>query len=191
MSSPEPNLLTPREYLALQRKSETRSEYIARRTIALPRSNMRHGLINGNLFRELSSPLRGRAGQAHAAALRIKVSATEMYAYPDIVALCAKPLLEDEHLDTLLNPSVIVEVLSDSTELHDRGEKFANYRRIDSLREYVLVSQERICIELYRRDADKWIFSEVSGPDAVLHLVSIDCHVPVSTIYEKVDFSLT
>lgn len=90
MSSPEPNLLTPREYLALEQKSETRSEYIARRMVALPRSNMRHGLINGNLFRELSSQLRGRAGQAHAAALRIKVSATEMYAYPDIVALCAK-----------------------------------------------------------------------------------------------------
>lgn len=189
MSSPEPNLLTPSEYLAIERKSQTRSEYIPRRMVALPRSGRRHSLINGNLFREISSQLRGRAGEAHAIGLRIKVSATEMYAYPDIVALCAKPLFEDEHLDTLLNPSMIVEVLSDATEAHDRGEKFANYRRIDSLREYVLVSQDEMLIEHFRRPADAWILSDVSGPDAVLHLVSIDCHVPVSTIYEKVDFS--
>src|SRR5712672_2848017 len=144
MSSQEPTLLTPREYLALERKSETRSEYSGRRMVTLPRSNWRHGLITGNLFREISSQLRGRAGEAHASGLRIKVGATEMYAYPDIVALCAKPLLEDEHLDTLLNPSVIVEVLSDATEAYDRGEKFANYRRIDSLYEYVLISQNEI-----------------------------------------------
>jgi Uma2 family endonuclease len=109
------------------------------------------------------------------------------YTYSDVVALCGEPELEDEYLDTLLNPSVIIEVLSDSTEAYDRGEKFANYRRIDSLREYVLVSQNKVRIEHYRREADKWALSEVSGPDAILHLESIDCHVPVSTIYEKVD----
>jgi Uma2 family endonuclease len=188
MSSPEPNLLTPGEYLALERKSQTRSEYIPWRMIALPQSGRRHSLINGNLFRELSSQLRGRAGEAHVAGLRVKVSATEMYAYPDIVALCAKPLFEDEHCDTLLNPAVIIEVLSDSTELYDRGEKFAHYREIDSLREYVLVSQDGTHIEHFRRPADSWILSDVDGPDAVLHLVSIDYHVALSRIYEKVDF---
>ena len=98
MSSPEPNLLPPSEYLELERRSETRSEYIPRRMVALPQSGRRRSLIAGNLFRELSSQLRGRACEAHASGLRLKVSATEMYAYPDIVALCAKPQIEDEHM---------------------------------------------------------------------------------------------
>jgi Uma2 family endonuclease len=118
----------------------------------------------------------------------LKVSSTGLYTYPDIIALCGKPELEDAHCDTLLNPSVIIEVLSDSSEAYDRGEKFAHYRRLDSLSEYILISQKKIGVEHYRRDADEWILSEVGGTDAVLHLESIDCHVPVSTIYEKVDF---
>jgi len=188
MSLPEPSLLTPEEYLDIERKSEIRSEYINGRMIAMSGASWRHSIVSGNLFRELSSQLRGRACEAHTNDLRVKVSPTGMYTYPDIVALCGEAELEDEHLDTLLNPSVIIEVLSDSTEAYDRGEKFAHYRRIDTLREYVLVSQNKIRIEHYRRDADQWILSEVSGPDAALHLESIDCHVPVSTIYEKVDF---
>ncbi len=188
MSLPEPSLLTPEEYLDIERKSEIRSEYINGRMIAMSGASWRHSIVGGNLFRELSSQLRGRACEAHTNDLRVKVSPTGMYTYPDIVALCGKAELEDEHLDTLLNPAVIIEVLSDSTEAYDRGEKFAHYRRIDSLREYVLVSQNKIRIEHYRRDADRWILSEVSGPDAVLHLESIDCHVAVSTIYEKVEF---
>ncbi|HXH95512.1 MAG TPA: Uma2 family endonuclease [Thermoanaerobaculia bacterium] len=188
MSLPEPSLLTPEEYLDIERKSEIRSEYINGRMIAMWGASWRHSIVSGNLFRELSSQLRGKACEAHTNDLRVKVSPTGMYTYPDIVALCGEAELEDEHLDTLLNPSVIIEVLSDSTEAYDRGEKFAHYRRIDSLREYVLVSQNKIRIELFRRDADQWIFSEVTGPDAVLHLESIDCHVAVSTIYEKVEF---
>jgi Uma2 family endonuclease len=188
MSLPEPSLLTPEEYLDIERKSKIRSEYIAGQMVAMSGASLRHALIAGNLYRELSAQMRERACTAYTADLRVKVSPTGMYTYPDIVALCGKPEIEDEHLDTLLNPAVIVEVLSDSTEAYDRGEKFAHYRRIDSLREYVLVSQNKIRIEHYRRDDDEWILSEVSGPDAVLHLESIDCHVAVSAIYEKVEF---
>lgn len=188
MSLPQPSLLTPQEYLDLERKSEIRSEYIAGEMFAMSGASRRHGLIAGNFFRELSSQLRDKACEAHKSDLRVKVSPTGMYTYPDIVALCGEPEIEDEHVDTLLNPSVIIEVLSDSTEAYDRGEKFAHYRRIDSLREYVLVSQNKIRVEHYRRDGDEWILSEVSGPEAILHLESIDCHVPVSTIYEKVEF---
>jgi Uma2 family endonuclease len=188
MSLPQSTLLTPQEYLDLERKSEIRSEYIDGEMVAMSGASLRHALIAGNLYRELSSQMRERACTAYAADLRVKVSPTGMYTYPDIVALCEKPELEDEQLDTLLNPAVIIEVLSDSTEAYDRGKKFAHYRRIDSLREYVLVSQNEIRIEYFVRAADRWILSEVSGPDAVLHLESIDCHVPVSTIYEKVEF---
>ena len=97
--------------------------------------------------------------------------------------------LEDEYLDTLLNPTVIVEVLSESTEAYDRGEKFAQYRRLESLREYVLVAQDKIRIEHFLRRGDEWILSEVSGPEATLDLSSIDCHIPLASIYEKVDFN--
>jgi Uma2 family endonuclease len=189
MSSPNPGLLSPREYLDLERKSEFRSEYIAGRMYAMSGASRRHSLIAGNFYRELSSQLRGRTCEAHMADLRVKVDPTGLYTYPDIVAICGDVRLEDEHFDTLLNPTVIVEVLSDSTEAYDRGEKFAHYRRLDSLREYVLVAQDKIRIEHYLRQGDAWIFSEISGSDATLDLESIDCHVSLSAIYEKVDFT--
>jgi Uma2 family endonuclease len=188
MLSPKPSLLTPGEYLELERKSELRSEYIAGRMYAMTGASRRHGLIAGNFFRELSSQLRTKACEAYMNDLRVKVSPTGMYTYPDIVAVCGEVLLEDDHFDTLLNPTVIVEVLSESTEAYDRGEKFAHYRRLDTLREYVLVAQDKIRVEHFRREGEEWILSEVSGPDATLHLGSIECDIALSAIYEKVEF---
>lgn len=188
MSSPKPSLLTPGEYLELERKAEIRSEYIAGRMFAMSGASRRHGLIAGNLFREISSQLRGRDCEAQINDMRVKVSPTGMYTYPDIVAVCGEARFEDAHTDTLLNPTVIVEVLSESTEAYDRGEKFAHYRRLETLREYVLVAQDKIRIEHFRREGEEWILSEVSGSDATLHLGSIDCHVGVAAVYEKVNF---
>jgi len=122
--------------------------------------------------------------------MRVKVSPTGMYTYPDVVALCGEPQLEDTHFDTLLNPTVIIEVLSESTEKYDRGEKFAHYRRLMTLREYVLVAQDKMRVEHYRRsEGDEWVLSEVSDPNGTLHLPAIECHLQVAAIYEKVDFS--
>src|SRR5882724_6667588 len=188
MSSPKPNFLTPDEYLDLERKSEIRSEYIAGQMFAMSGASRRHAVIAGNIHGEIWPRMRGRACEAYMSEMRIKVSPTGMYTYPDIVALCGEAQLEDEHFDTLLNPTVIVEVLSESTEAYDRGEKFAHYRRLESLREYVLVAQDKIRIEHFRRKGEDWILSEVSDPDATLELESIDCHVAVATIYEKIDF---
>lgn len=188
MLSPKPRLFTPSEYLELERKSEIRSEYVAGHMFAMSGASRRHSLITGNFHRELSSQMRGRECEAHMIDLRVKVSPTGMYTYPDIVAVCGEPLLEDDRLDTLLNPAVIVEVLSDSTEAYDRGEKFAHYRRLDSLREYVLVSQDKIRIERFRREGAEWILSEISDPGETLHLESIGCQVGVAAIYEKIEF---
>lgn len=188
MSSLSPSLLTEREYLALERKSETRSEYLAGRIFVMSGATRRHNLIAGNLYREINSQLRGRPCEAYVSDMRVKVAPTGMYTYPDIVALCGEPRLEDSHGDTLLNPAVIVEVLSDSTEAYDRGEKFAHYRRLETLREYVLVAQNKVRVEHYRREGDAWVLSEISDPEGTLHLPSIDCRVSVSAIYEKVDF---
>jgi Uma2 family endonuclease len=188
MSSPKPSLLTPGEYLELERKSEIRSEYIAGRMFAMSGASRRHGLIAGNLHGHIWTHLRGKDCETFANDMRVKVSPTGMYTYPDIVAVCGEARFEDQHTDTLLNPTVIVEVLSESTEAYDRGEKFAHYRRLETLREYVLVAQDKIRIEHFRREGEEWILSEVSGSDATLHLGSIDCHIGVAAIYEKVDF---
>ena len=188
MSSPSPSLLTEREYLALERKSEIRSEYIAGRVFVMSGATRRHNLIAGNLYREINSQLRGRPCEAYVSDMRVKVAPTGMYTYPDIVALCGEPRLEDAQGDTLLNPTVIVEVLSDSTEAYDRGEKFAHYRRLETLREYVLVAQNKVRVEHYLREGEAWVLSEISDPAGTLHLPSIDCRVSVSAIYEKVDF---
>ncbi len=188
MSSPKPSVLTSGEYLDLERKAEIRSEYIAGRMFAMSGASRRHNLIAGNFHRELSSQMRGRSCEAYISDMRVKVSPTGMYTYPDIAAVCGEALFEDAEIDTLVNPMVIVEVLSESTEAYDRGEKFAHYRRLETLREYVLVAQDKIRIEHYRREGEEWILSEVSAPDATLHLGSIDCHVEIAAIYEKVEF---
>jgi len=189
MSSPDPSVLTEREYLDLERKSEIRHEYIAGHMFAMSGASRRHSLITLNLAALIWSQLRGRPCEAHANDMRVKVSETGMYTYPDIVAVCGDPLFEDTSIDTLLNPTLIVEVLSESTEKYDRGEKFAHYRRLDTLREYVLVSQNKMRIEHFRRDGEEWVLSEISDPGSVLHLPAIDCHIELAAIYEKVDFA--
>lgn len=189
MSSPNPSFVTLREYLELERKSEIRSEYIAGRIFVMSGASRRHNLIAVNLSREVSSQLRGKPCEAYVSDMRVKVAPTGMYTYPDIVAVCDEPRFEDAQVDTLLNPTVIVEVLSESTEAYDRGERFAHYRRLETLREYVLVAQDKVRIEHYRRrEGEEWVLSEVSDPASTLHLPSIDCHVGVGAIYEKVEF---
>ena len=180
--------MTAAEYLEIERKAETKSEYIGGRMYAMSGVSRRHSLISGNLHAEIHAQLRGRNCEAHIADMRLKVSPTGMYTYPDVVAVCGEARFEDAHIDTLLNPTVIVEVLSPSTEAYDRGEKFAQYRRLETLREYVLVAQDQMRIEHYRREGLEWVLTEISDPGGTLNLPSIDCRVAVSAIYEKIEF---
>lgn len=189
MTSSIPNRVTPREYLDLERKAEFRSEFIAGEIFAMSGASRRHNLISGNLYRELSLQMRGRPCEVYMSDMRVRVNPAGMYTYPDLAAVCGEPLFEDAHLDTFLNPTVIVEVLSESTEAYDRGEKFANYRRLDSLREYVLIAQNKIRIEHYVREDEYWILSEISDPDTFLRLASLDCAASLSAIYERIDWN--
>src|SRR5437870_1310644 len=132
---------SPEEYLALEREAEYKSEYVDGFIIAMSGTSRRHSLIAGNVFAAIHAAIRGRPCEVHTSDLRVKVTATGLYTYPDVVALCGEPRFEDEVLDTLLNPDVIVEVLSESTEAYDRGKKAARYRRLESLQEYVLIAQ--------------------------------------------------
>ncbi|HEX6751358.1 MAG TPA: Uma2 family endonuclease [Longimicrobium sp.] len=180
---------TPEEYLRQERAAASKSELINGRIYAMAGASRRHNLIVGNLFAEIRSQLRGKPCEAYVNDMRVKVARTELYTYPDIAALCGEPMFEDEHVDTLLNPSAIVEVLSESTEKYDRGEKFAHYRRLDSLREYVLVAQNTRRIEQYVRHGEAWTLTEISDPDAVLRIESVGCSIPVAEIYDRVDFA--
>jgi Uma2 family endonuclease len=121
--------------------------------------------------------------------MRTKVAQTGLYTYPDIVAVCGEPQFEDENLDTLVNPALIIEVLSESTERYDRGSKFARYRSIATLREYVMVSQwERSVERFLLREDGTWDYTESTDPNGSMELTSIACSIPLSTVYHKVDF---
>ena len=179
-------LVTPQEYLALERRAEMRSEYVNGRVYAMTGASRKHNLIAGNVFAELRAQLRGRPCEAYTVNMRVKVADTGLYTYPDVVALCGEPLFEDARVDTLLNPAVIVVVLSESTERYDRGEKFAHYRRLASLREYVLVAQDQVRVEHYARQGEQWLLTEVAELDAGLALPSIECCLRLRDVYERV-----
>jgi Uma2 family endonuclease len=190
MSSQTSPKYTPQEYLAIERATEHKNEYFNGEIFAMGGASERHNLIAGNVFASLHAQIKGKPCKVYSSDMRVKISATGLYTYPDIVALCGEASFDDEQHDTLLNPGVIIEVLSKSTEGYDRGEKFAQYRRIESLREYVLISQNKSRIEHYMRQSDnQWLMSEVSRLEERLDLPSINCTLLLSDVYDKVDLT--
>lgn len=142
MSTQVKTYLTPEEYLALERRAETKSEYFNGEMFEMPRANRKHNLISGNIVSQLTHQLKKTACETYASTMRLRILTIGLYTYPDIVAVCDKPEFEDDEEDTLLNPTVIIEVLSDATESYDRGKKFSYYRSIESITEYLLVAQD-------------------------------------------------
>jgi Uma2 family endonuclease len=184
--------LTPEEYLAIERQSEIRSEYLDGEMFAMSGATYRHNVIVGNVSGELRQLLKKRPCTVCPNDQRVRIPATGLYTYPDVVVVCGEPHLEeDEYLDTLLNPIMIVEVLSPTTEAYDRGKKFEHYRTVDSLSEYVLVAQDEPRLEHYLRQEDnRWLFTAVSGLEASLPLPSIQCELPLAEVYDKIKFGL-
>jgi len=182
--------LTPEEYLALERAAETRSEYLDGEMIAMTGVSIRHSTIVTNLVLELGTQLKGRPCSVHANDLRVSVPDTRLYTYPDVIVVCGEPALADDYRDTLTNPIVLIEVLSPSTEAYDRGTKFEHYRTLDSLREYLLVSQDRPRIEQFIRqeDGSHWLFIEVPDLSSNVLLPSISCRLALADIYDRVKY---
>jgi Uma2 family endonuclease len=180
---------TPEEYLALERKADCKSDYVNGQVLAMAGASRIHNLIAGNLYREISQQLRGRPCEAYISDMRVKVSHMGFYTYPDVVVVCGEIHFEDVDNDTLLNPTVIVEVFSASTEAYDRGEKFAHYRRLESLQEYLLVAQDKVRIEHYVGQGAQWVLSEASMLDETVHLAAVDCDVVLRNISDKVQFT--
>lgn len=179
--------LTPDEYLKLEREAEFKSEYLNGHILAMSGGSRRHDLIAINVVASLHSQLRERDCEVHGSDMRIKGAATGLYAYPDVSVVCGEAAFEDDRQDVLLNPNLLIEVLSDSTEAYDRGEKSEHYRQIESLGEYLLISQGKMHLERYRRQPEgHWQMTEFrSGGDAV-RLACIDCQLLLSEIYAKV-----
>lgn len=181
--------LTPEEYLAKERKALTKSEYRNGHIHAMPGASRKHNLITAHIVGEFYIQLRDRACEVYPSDMRVKVSAAGLYTYPDVIVVCDEPRFDDTHFDTLLNPTVLIEVLSPSTEDYDRGDKFAAYQKLDSLCEYVLISQDSVCVEHYLRQDQEWHLTEFRSVSDVFYLVSIDCELSLQAIYAKVQFS--
>lgn len=181
--------MTVEEYLAFERAGDTKHEYFDGQAFAMAGASYAHFVICGNLITKLNSRLSGGPCRAGGSDLRIKVKSQQFYTYPDVVVVCGKPHLEDAGSDTLLNPKAIIEVLSPSTERFDRGKKFALYQALDSLTDYVLVSQEGPRVEHYEReDAGHWRLAVYDATEDVVGLRSISCDLPLNEIYEGVEF---
>jgi Uma2 family endonuclease len=188
MSSQPKTLLTAEEYLAIERDAEYKSEYYKGEVFAFAGASLRHNQITANILANIHSQLRRRPCSAFTSDMRISIPQTPHYAYADAVIVCGQPQLDDDSSDNLLNPTVIFEVLSPSTERFDRGKKFESYQRIASLLEYVLVSQDMPRVEQFLRQQDgRWLYSDTSG-NGTIKLTSIDCELSLNDIYEKVEF---
>jgi Uma2 family endonuclease len=179
--------MTPEEYLALERKAKYKSEYLNGEIFAMSGASREHNLISVNIGAALHGQLRERRCEVYNSDMRVQVRSTGLYTYPDVVVVCGEPQFADAELDTLLNPTLIVEVLSPSTEDYDRGTKFEHYRTLTSLQEYVLVAQDRCHVVHYTRQADNtWILAETTRRDDQIFLPSIACHLSLAEVYAKV-----
>ncbi len=190
MSAIPETKLTPGEYLELERKAEYKSEYFDGEIYAMSGAKRNHNKITTNLSGLVWQHLKGKDCESYSNDMRVFVPQTGLYTYPDIVVVCGEPKFQDNVFDTLLNPILLIEVLSESTESYDRGKKFQHYRSIESLQEYVLVAQDEARIEKYVKSGDGfWVLSEAVGTDAEIEFSSIECRVALREVYDKIDFS--
>ena len=189
MSTVPQKRYTPAEYLALERAAEFKSEYFKGEIFAMAGATRQHCRISANVVIETGDQLRETPCEAFGSDMRVMVSATGLYTYPDVTIACGELRFEDEQVDTLLNPKVIFEVLSESTEAYDRGKKFDHYRQIATLTEYVLISQSEPLVERYVRQPDgSWRLTVLKGLDAMLELETVPCRLRLADMYFKVSF---
>ena len=182
-------VLTPAEYLGIERTATSRSEYLRGEMFAMAGGSPTHSRIKTNVLGELRSRLKGNPCAPFDSDLRIKCP-TGLYTYPDASVICSELEYDDEQQDTVLNPTLLMEVLSKSSEAYDRGKKFDHYRKIPSLREYVLISQDEPMIQRFlRNDDDTWTLSVVADLNQSIRLQSLGIELPLAEVYERVDFT--
>ena len=193
MASQQQPTCTPEEYLARERVAATKSEFFDGRIYAMSGASRSHVRVTRNLIAALHAQLRGRPCELFPSDLKLRVSQTGLYTYPDATVVCGEAQFADDAFDVLLNPTLVIEVLSPSTESYDRGRKFEHYMRLPSLREYVLIAQDRMRVERFTRAADgrDWVLSVAEGTDATVELPSIGCALRLADLYERVELPPT
>jgi Uma2 family endonuclease len=181
--------VTPEEYLERERKAEFKHEYRDGEMVAMNGASRWHVRIVTNLVRELSQRLRDTPCNVYSTDLRLAARPARLFTYPDVIVTCGEEQYIDEHFDTLLNPALIFEVLSESTKAYDRGKKFQSYRTVESLRDYVLVSQEKVHVEHWVRQPDnEWNKTELGNATDTIRFSSLGVELPLSEIYLKIKF---
>jgi Uma2 family endonuclease len=189
MSTAPLRKLTPQEYLAIERRAESRSEFCDGLMCAMAGGSRVHNLLATNIATSLSGQLRNRPCEVYQSEMRVLIERTGLFTYPDVVVVRGKPELLDDRFDTLLNPIVLVEVLSESTEAYDRGRKFAHYQRMASLKEYVLVAQDELRVDRFTRRGDEWVLSSWQKLEDSLSLSSLGCEIPLAEVYRRTGLS--
>ncbi len=185
---------TPADYLHEERKRireiDGKYEYINGKLIFMPGASTNHNIISGNIYALLWIELRNRDYIICQSDQRVHHAKAKSYLYPDVVVIPAPPQYADEMFDTVINPQVLVEVLSESTEAYDRGENFLIYRQMDSFREYVMIAQDKHLVEVfYKESGDTWQINTYRSEDETVHLQSLDVRLAIKDIYNKVDWS--
>lgn len=185
MSALPKQFYTPEEYLERERRADYKSEYFAGEIVAMAGAKRKHNLIAGNIFALLNAQLREAPCEVYTNDMKVQADKARQFSYPDVVVVCGEPQFRDDQDDVLQNPTAIVEVLSPSTEAYDRGEKFLRYRQIESLQEYLLVTQNERQVERFTKQSDgSWRMTETNGSDIMLECIG--CTLSFDDIYNKV-----
>jgi Uma2 family endonuclease len=191
MSAQPSQYLTLQQYFTLEESGDRKHEYYHGAIYAMTGASARHNLIVANLIGLLHGQLRGSSCRIFPSDLRLKIQATGLYTYPDISVICGGIQFGDGRQDTVTNPTVLIEVLSPSTENYDRGKKFEHYRTIESLQEYIVVAQDRVHIEQHiRQDEHRWLLVDFFAVDQIVQIGAVDCTLPVALVYEYVSFDI-
>ena len=189
LSSHSKGFLSVEDYFRIEETALRKSEYLNGEMKEMPGVSREHTLIVTNFVFNLELQLLDRPYEVYSSELRLKVSATGLYTYPDVIVSDAEPAFEDRGGHTFLNPILLVEVLSKATESYDRGRKFSHYQRVSSLQEYVLVSQYEFRVEQYVRQSDgKWLYTKTTDPNGHVVFESVACRVSMEGLYHRVKF---
>lgn len=179
---------SPEEYLALEEKAEFRSEFDDGEIVAMAGGTANHVRITNNIDRSIAGKL-DKSCESMTNDMKVQVENYRKFYYPDVLVICGKPDFYEKRKDTIVNPILIVEVLSETTEAKDRGEKMLAYRTLESLREYVLVSQDKAVVEQYIKNADgDWIHKATIGLKSIVKFESINVEVEIEELYARVEF---
>lgn len=188
MGEPALKYYTTAEYLAFERAALEKHEFYKGEIFAMSGASFRHNKIQMNFTISVGNFLKGKSCDIFGSDLRIHVPANTLFTYPDVIIICDKPQFLDQEFDTVLNPAVIVEILSSSTQRYDRGEKFMFYRSISSLQEYILIDSEKIAVEHYKRNGDNtWLLQEWKERADILPIATIGFELPLKEIYSGVN----